>query len=72
MSNPSNDNNNFQASVVNYFKGVRAEWGKITWPQKQQVIVETIWVIAITFAFTIYILLLDISFKGVFQLFKLY
>ncbi len=54
-----------------YFKGVRAEWGKITWPTKQQVGRETLAVILIVFAFTLFILLLDLVFKGFFNLIKL-
>ncbi len=58
-------------NILNYFKGVRAEWGKITWPTKDQVRNETIAVILIVFAFTIFILLLDIVFQGFFNLIKL-
>ena len=58
-------------SIISYLKGVKSEWGKITWPTKQQVINETIAVILIVFAFTIFILLLDMVFKGFFNLIKL-
>ena len=57
--------------IQNYFKGVRAEWGKITWPLRAQVINETIAVILIVFAFTLFILVLDLAFKGLFSLIKL-
>ena len=43
-------------SIITYFKGVKSEWGKITWPTKEQVRNETIAVILIVFAFTIFIL----------------
>lgn len=62
---------NIKDSVTTYLKGVRAEWGKITWPAKDQVRNETIAVILIVFAFTIFILLLDVVFKGFFNLIKL-
>lgn len=45
--------------VINFFKGVRSEWGKITWPDKQQVIAETIYVIIIVTVFTTMILFID-------------
>ncbi|MBQ3818817.1 preprotein translocase subunit SecE, partial [bacterium] len=34
------------SSIKTYFKGVRSEWGKISWPEKRQVVVETMFVIA--------------------------
>ena len=58
-------------NIINYFKGVRAEWGKITWPTKQQIGRETFAVILIVLFFTIFILLLDIVFKWFFELIKL-
>ena len=30
--------NDFKQSLITYFKGVKAEWGKVSWPTKQQVI----------------------------------
>lgn len=67
----ANEQIKFVDGLKSYFKGVRAEWGKITWPLKQQVFVETVWVIVITVAFTLYILLLDLIYKGIFSVFKL-
>ncbi len=46
-------------NIVAYFKGVRTEWGKITWPEKHQVIVETFFVVAIVFVFTVFIFITD-------------
>ena len=60
----------FINSVKTYFSGVRTEWGKISWPEKRQVITETFCVIAIVFVFTVAIYLMDIIFKGVFGLIK--
>ena len=51
-------------SVISYFRGVRTEWGKITWPEKNQVIVETCFVIAIVFIFTVFIYVVDIIFNA--------
>ncbi len=50
-------------NIVTYFKGVRTEWGKITWPEKHQVIVETFFVVAIVFVFTVFIYLADKIFE---------
>lgn len=59
-----NDNfENIQRNLITYFKGVRTEWGKITWPEKNQVVVETFLVIAIVFIFTVFIYFVDIIFN---------
>ena len=50
-------------SVISYFKGVKTEWSKITWPEKNQVIFETISVIVIVFVFTVAIYLVDLLFR---------
>ncbi len=46
-----------------YFKGIKAEWGKITWPERKQVIVQTIIVLCIVILFTMYTYVLDIIFQ---------
>ena len=58
-----NSFNAFIESMKKYFKGVRAEWGKITWPEKNQVKDETIFVIVIVAAFTVAVYIMDIVFK---------
>ncbi len=60
----------FINSVQTYFRGVRTEWGKISWPEKRQVVTETVFVIIIVFVFTVAIYLMDIIFKGLFSLLK--
>jgi len=57
-------------SIKTYLKGVRAEWGKISWPERRQVVGETIAVVAIVFAFTVAVYLIDVIFKGLFGLLK--
>ena len=60
-----NDNfSNTKNAITTYFRGVRTEWGKITWPEKQQVIVETFFVVAIVFVFTVFIYFVDIIFNA--------
>lgn len=56
-----------KAAMTAYFKSVKLEWGKITWPGKQQVIVETIYVIVITAFFTIGVLAIDTIFAAIFK-----
>ena len=59
-------NDNLQSTknaIAKYFKGVRSEWGKITWPERQQVIVETFFVVAIVFVFTLFIYIVDKIFE---------
>ena len=59
-------NNNFQNlkdSITTYFRGVKTEWGKVTWPEKHQVIVETFFVVAIVFIFTVFVYVIDKIFE---------
>ena len=51
-------------AIVTYFRGVRTEWGKITWPEKNQVVVETCFVVAIVFIFTVFVYIVDIIFNA--------
>ncbi len=60
----------FINSVQTYFRGVKTEWGKISWPEKRQVVTETVFVVVIVFVFTVAIYLMDIIFKGLFGLLK--
>ena len=52
-------------SIIAYLKAVRLEWSKINWPERRQVIAETVFVIVIVFALTVSVYLLDIIFKAV-------
>jgi len=55
--------NKFVNEIATYFKGVKAEWGKITWPERNQVVVETIFVLGIVIAFTLFVYIIDLIFK---------
>ena len=57
-------------SIQTYFRGVKTEWGKISWPERRQVITETVFVIVIVFVFTVSIYLMDIIFRGLLGLIK--
>ena len=61
---------NMTNSIRTYFRGVRTEWGKISWPEKRQVVAETLFVIVIVFVFILAIYLMDIIFKGLLGLIK--
>lgn len=57
-------------AIKTYFKGVKNEWGKISWPEKKQVVFETLSVIVIVFVFTVAIYLMDLLFKGLLSVIK--
>ncbi len=57
-------------SLKAYFRGVRTEWGKISWPERKTVFVETGVVVFIVLIFTAAVYLMDIIFKGLFGLIK--
>ncbi len=57
-------------AIKTYFKGVRTEWTKVSWPERRQVVTETISVIVIVFVFTVAIYLMDLLFKGLLSLIK--
>ncbi len=61
---------NLVNGIKTYFRGVRTEWGKISWPEKRQVVAETVFVVIIVFVFTVAIYLMDIIFKGLLGLIK--
>ena len=52
-------------SIKTYFKGVKTEWGKVSWPEKKQVVFETMSVVVIVFVFTVAIYLMDLLFKSI-------
>ena len=57
-----NQQADFKQAVITYFKGVKAEWSKVSWPTRQQVMVETGIVLAVVTFFTIVVYLMDIVF----------
>lgn len=67
MANQTKEKIDFKDALLAYFKSVKLEWGKITWPGKQQVVVETIYVVIITAIFTIGVLAVDTIFNALFK-----
>ena len=65
--NPQGD---FKQAIITYFKGVKAEWGKVSWPQRQQIIAETGIVLAVVAFFTVVVYFMDIIFKALLGLIK--
>ena len=49
--------------IKTYLKGVRSEWGKITWPERSQIVGETFIVLGVVFFFTLLVFLLDKAFQ---------
>ena len=70
MNDGNNKTNEMIESIKTYFKGVKTEWGRISWPQKNQVVAETFSVIVIVFGFTVAIYLIDLVFKYILSLLK--
>ena len=68
----ANDNsqNNFKEKLITYFKGVKNEWSKVSWPTKKQVGVETVIVLVVVAFFTIVVYFMDIIFKALLGLIK--
>ena len=58
-------NNEIVNNIIAYLKAVRLEWSKVNWPERKQVVAETLFVIVIVFAFTVSVYLMDIIFKAV-------
>jgi len=52
-------------NILAYLKAVKLEWSKITWPERKQVIAETVFVVGIIFIFTVSVYLMDVIFKAV-------
>ncbi len=71
MNKTNNNQPNIKENITTYFKGVKSEWGKITWPSKQQTWAETIVVLVVVTFFTVLVYLIDIGFKGLFSFLKL-
>lgn len=48
--------------LTTYLQGVRSEWGKISWPTTQQIIGQTIVVLAVVAAMTLILFIMDYAF----------
>jgi len=66
-----NQQQDMKSAIKTYFKGVKSEWGKITWPQKPQIVGETIIVLIVVAFVSAVVYIVDIGFKWLFHLLKL-
>jgi preprotein translocase subunit SecE len=62
MKKQDGSDSSVKENISSYFKGVKLEWGKITWPEKKQVIAQTIMVLGVVIFFTVLVYLLDVIF----------
>jgi len=60
----------YKQAMTTYFKGVKAEWSKVSWPTRKQVIVETGVVLAVVAFFTLVVYFMDIIFRALLGLIK--
>ena len=64
------EKSDIKTSLTTYFKGVKAEWSKVSWPTRQQVIAETGIVLLVVVFFTLVVYFMDIIFKALLSLIK--
>ena len=60
----ANEKQNFKEKMTTYFRGVKAEWSKVSWPTRKQVGVETVIVLIVVTFFTVVVFLMDKIFEG--------
>ena len=70
MANDNAQKKDTKQEVITYLKGVKTEWGKVSWPTRKQVLVETVIVLIVVTFFTVVVYLMDIIFKGLLGLIK--
>ena len=61
-------NKSNQKGIVNFFKELKAEAKRITWPSKKDIKKATIAVISFSFLFVIFVGLLDYGFNNLYKL----
>jgi len=60
--------NHNQKGIVKFFKDLKAEAKRITWPSKKDIQKATIAVLSFSFIFVIYVGLLDYGFNNLYKL----
>ena len=66
----SNESKNFIEKMTTYFKGVKTEGSKVSWPTRKQIGVETVIVLIVVVFFTLVVYFMDIIFKALLGLIK--
>ena len=67
MSNEIEKQPEAVSNLKKYFKGVKSEWGKITWPMREQVVAETIIVLIVVAIITFAVFAIDKTFIWLFE-----
>lgn len=67
MNNPKKKETGDKETLQSYFKGVKSEWGKVTWPERKQVISETFVVLGVVTFFTVFVYLIDVVYSVLLQ-----
>ena len=70
MSNDNSQKKDNKQEIVTYLKGVKTEGGKVSWPTRRQVGVETVIVLIVVTFFTLVVYFMDIIFKALLGLIK--
>ena len=70
MGNENSQKKDNKQEIATYLKGVKTEWGKVSWPTKKQVLVETVVVLVVVIFFTLVVYCMDIIFKALLGLIK--
>ena len=65
----NNDKNESKGKVKNFFKGVRAELKKVSWPNKKELSNYTVVVLVTCAIMTVVIWVLDLIFHGLLGIF---
>ena len=66
MSNENEKQLEAVSNLKTYFKGVKSEWGKITWPMRELVIADAGVVLFVVFIITAMVYIIDKAFIGLF------
>ena len=66
----SNEKQHFTEKMITYFRGVKAEWSKVSWTTRKQVGVETVIVLVVVSFFSLVVYFMDIIFKALLGLIK--
>ncbi|MCR4881413.1 MAG: preprotein translocase subunit SecE [bacterium] len=67
MSNEIEKQPEAVSNLKKYFKGVKSEWGKITWPMRELVIADTCVVLVVVLIITLFVYAVDKSFIWLFK-----
>ncbi len=67
-STPKQQEASLKEGVVVYLKGVKSEWGKITWPERAQSVMQSFIVLGVVLFFTVVVYVFDKAFEAFFKI----